>query len=134
MKLKDFLFSLLILAVASVVYAGTITGTWTNALKNTDGTNIATPGQPGALVSSTFEYSLCGPDDTFGVKLGEQVNTTQLTPGAVAASPTIPNIGPGRYCARVVHKNSFGSLSDYSDIGVKVIDAPVPGKPSKPNF
>lgn len=125
--------SLFMCALAGMVLAATTTPSWKNATKNTDDTNIAATG-PGSLKSTSFEWSLCGAGDTFTTRLGIVTNSTQLVPGANASGPSTPDLPPGRYCGRVFHTNTYDVNSDFSDVVVKVIDAPKPGKPTNPSW
>lgn len=112
------------LAVTTAVFAAKITANWTNATENTDQTAIPASG-PGSIASTTVEWSLCGPSDTFVTPIGKVT-----VPGSTNSAATPDNLGPGRYCARAYHTNTYGVNSAPTTVRVKVIEAPTPNPPS----
>ena len=124
MKLQGYVVVALIALASSLAIAATINASWTNATQNTDGSAIPATGA-GSLVSTTVEYGTCN-GNAFGTKIGE---VTSAGTGAVT-----PNLGPGRYCARAFHTNTYGEVSDPSAVGIKVIASPKPNPPSNFSF
>lgn len=111
-----------LLLVAAAAIAAVATGTWTNATQNTDGTAIPATGA-GSLTSTTMEWSVCGTGDTFTTALG------QVTVPANLLTAVTPDLGPGRFCFRAFHTNSYGVASDPSGVVVKVVSPPKPKPP-----
>lgn len=120
-KIASGLFAVFLMI--SVVLAATGTYQWTNAIKNTDGSDIPLTGA-GSISSSVIEYGSCLPGDVFGTKAGEVLVTGNTTLSAVR-----PDLSPGRYCNRMAHRNTYGNQGPWSDVKVLVVDAPTPGKP-----
>jgi hypothetical protein len=111
----------MMLSMAAI--AAVATASWTNATKNTDGTDIPASGA-GSLVSTTVEWATCGAGDTFGTKAGEVVTAS---PGTTRQTP---DLLPGRWCFRAFHTNTYGSTSDPTPVVVKVVAAPKPNPPT----
>lgn len=115
------------MAIAATVGAKVITGRWTDATTNEDGSAIPATGA-GSIASTRFEWGTCN-GSAFGNKLGEV--TVQAGSPRVAPTSDLP---PGTYCGRFIHKNTYGVESDPSDVVTKTIDAPKPGKPQNPSW
>lgn len=115
----------LLAAVATVAFAATLNVSWTNATTNTDGTAIPASG-PGSLTNTVFEYGPCSP--ARDAIVGTPVVVTVPAPATSPALP--PNIGPGTWCGRVRHTNTYGEESAWTGMAVEVVDAPVPNPPS----
>lgn len=94
---------LILLALSATCGAADVTLTWTNATKNTDGTDIgAVPAT--ALVSTTLKWGACNPDDTPAAPLLEQTFPTTIPGNAETGTVTI--FTPGRWCFIGVHTNA----------------------------
>jgi hypothetical protein len=115
------LLVILALVVAAPVMAAVLTATWNNALSNVDGSPIPTSG-PGSIVSTKIEYGTCNLT-AFGTKLGE------FTANYPATSTATPNLGPGTYCFRAIHTNTYGEVSDPSNVISRTVQAPKPNPP-----
>lgn len=108
--------------IATVAVAATASLTWTNATKNTDGSNIPATG-PGSLASTTVEYGSCS-GSNFGAKIGEVVVAGTII------NATVPGLEPGTYCFRAKHTNTYGESSDWTAAVSKTYAAPKPNPPS----
>lgn len=117
-KILAFVLSML----ATVAFAATASLTWTNATKNTDGSNIPATG-PGSLTSTLIEYGSCS-GGAFGTKAGEVVVAGTVT------NTTVPGLEPGTYCFRAKHINTYGEMSDWSAVVSKTYAAPKPNPPT----
>lgn len=122
MNRKILIAAAAMLLVSAVAWAAVAHVSWTNATQNTDGSAIPASG-PGSLVSTTTEWSSCGPGDTFTTKAGELT-----VPKSQTAADT-PDLAVGRWCLRAYHTNTYGVNSDPSGTGVKVVAAPKPNPP-----
>lgn len=108
--------------LAFAAFAATITTSWQNATQNTDNSAIPATGA-GSIVNTRIEWGTCNADN-FGTKMGEK-----LVAGAVTTTDT-PELAPGRWCLRAFHINTYGVVSDTSNVAIKVIDAPKPKPPT----
>lgn len=115
-----FCILLAALCIAGIAQAATVTVTWVNPTTNTDDSAIPASG-PGALTNARIEYGTCN-GAAFGVKAGE---VTRPQP----ATSTTLNLQPGTTCVRVFVSNTYGSESSSSNVGTKVVDAPIPRPP-----
>lgn len=121
--MKKYFFAALAAAFATATFAAILTVSWTNATQNTDNTAIPASG-PGSIASTRIEYGSCAGTNVFGTKAGEVTVTGQGT------TASLPNLGPGTYCARAFHTNTYGEESGPSNVASKTIAAPVPKPPS----
>lgn len=110
------------LALSVAAVAATVGASWTNAVQNTDNSPIAATG-PGALATTTVEWSACGPSDTFTTRAGV------LTVPATQLAATLADPGTGRWCYRALHTNNGGVSSDPTAVLVKDIPVPKPKPP-----
>lgn len=117
-------FAILSLFVATVALGIGLSVTWTNATKNTDNSSIPATG-PGSIASTTITYGTCNAaKDAIAT-----ISGTVSVAGAAQAG-SVPNLAPGLWCAYAQHVNTFGVVSDPSNVGFKDIAAPKPGAPS----
>jgi hypothetical protein len=122
MKTSVKVFLVMIAALFAVpVLAAVFTGTWTNATQNTDGSAIPATG-PGSITQTTLQYGTCNGADFLGL-IGE------VQAAGTATSQSLPDLGPGTYCFRAKHTNTFGNSSAYSNVMTKTVAAPVPNPP-----
>ncbi len=127
--LKKFAIASVAVLIASVAMAATLTMSWENATKNTDGSDIPTSG-PGALTSTTVVWGTCTADKKGVVtELGSIV-----TPYPGTAPATKPTVAPGEYCAYAYHSNTYGEVSAPTDVLSVTKPNPVPGKPQNFSF
>lgn len=122
-----YLIAVILFVAAGAAVAAVLTATWQNATTNTDGSAIPATG-PGSIASTRFEWGTCGSGGTFGTKLGERV-----VAGTVTSAPT-DDLGPGTYCGRGYHTNTYGVESDPSIVVQKVVPAPKPNPPTNLSF
>lgn len=123
---KPLLVGILLTCVASIALAaGALTANWTNATTNTDGTAIPATGA-GSLAKSIVEY---GPCNATKDTVMPPLSTVEVA-GTILTATTPANLAPGTWCAHVRHENTYGSLSDWSDVASKVVVAPKPNKPT----
>jgi hypothetical protein len=107
--------------LAGVAHSATVTTTWVNPTKNTDGTDIPATGV-GSLASAKVEYGTCGPNNVFGTKAGEVLRN-------MPASSATLNLNPGTTCVRVTVTNTYGIESPPSNVASRVVDPPTPQPP-----
>lgn len=118
------------LALSAVALAATLTATWTNPTTNTDSSAIPATGA-GSIASSRLEYGTCTGSGTtlaIGTKMGEVVTT------GMATTAVTPDLAPGTYCGTVKVTNTYGAESGASNVGTKVVAAPIPNKPTNFSF
>lgn len=120
--MKKFLFAIIACVGASVALAAGLNFSWTNAVTNTDGSAIPATG-PGSLTETRVEYGPCNASRTDLLS----VTGTVSAPGTSAVVSTLP---PGEWCARARHVNTYGKVSDPSNVAYRVIDAPTPNPPT----
>lgn len=116
------LIALLACLLSLPAAAGDMVLTWTHPTKNTDNTNIPASG-PGSLTGTRVEWGTCS-GNNFGTKAGEQVVA------APAATYTVTNLAPGKWCARVYARNTYSQESAPTNAVSKVLEAPTPNPPS----
>jgi hypothetical protein len=112
--------ALILALLPAAVMASDINVSWTNPVKNTDGSDIPATGA-GSIASTRVEWGTCS-GTAFGIKAGEQVATgTSTTLTGISAASTV--------CVRAFAKNTYGQESAASNVTSKVIPAPVPLPP-----
>lgn len=116
------LLPFILLAASAIAAAATLSTSWTNPTQNTDSSAIPATG-PGSIASTRVEYGSCS-GTAFGTKSGE------VTVQGAATTASIPNLGPGTWCARAYTTNTYGSESGPSNVASKVIAAPTPNPPT----
>lgn len=121
---------LLLALAASVAMAATLTFTWTNPTQNTDNTAIPSTGA-GSLTNTIIEY---GPCNAAKDALASVTGTLTTANGTITTALTPNTIGPGTWCGRAKVTNTFGEVSDWSNVASKVIDAPKPKPPTNFSF
>lgn len=115
-----------LLLVAGAALAAIATANWTNATQQHDEAGNLSPipaTGPDALVSTTVEWSQCGPGDTFTTKAGD------VTVAASVNNLQTPNLAPGRWCFQAYHSNSYGPGDITTPAIVKVVTPPKPQAP-----
>lgn len=115
-------------AEAQIVPRDAAQVSWVNATQNTDGTAIPTScptgqTQCGRLTSTRVEYGSCGPQNTFGAKVG------QIDVAWPGTSVLVSGLVVQTYCFRAFHRNDYGSESAASNVATKTIQPPTPGSP-----
>jgi hypothetical protein len=123
-KIPLILFLLALTAWApSAAHAASVSLSWQLPSQNVDGTPIPSSGE-GRLEHTRVEWGTCGSNGTFGTSQGSR--TFQMP----ATSGVIPDLVAGTtYCFRAFVQNSYGEVSEASNIVARVIPAPVPQPP-----
>ncbi len=109
--------------LATAALAAVSTATWNNATTNTDDSAIPASG-PGSIATTTVEWSVCGPSDSFTTRAG-----AVTVPGTTRTAQTA-DLSVGRWCVRGFHTNTYGESSDPSNVVVRVVTPPKPRPPS----
>ena len=111
-------------AFATVAFAAVLSFSWTAPTENTDGSAIPSSGA-GSLTEYVISYGPCNSGRTA---------LTSVTGTVVRAAPNLsavsPDLAPGTWCGYAQARNTYGVLSDPSNVGFKVIDAPKPKPPT----
>ncbi len=116
------LIALILMLITTQAWAASAKITWTMPTETEDALPVPAIGSD-AIVSSTIEYSVCGANDGFGVKLGEIVVAVPKTSGVV----TVPTAG--RYCFRA-YVSTASERSEYSNVIAKVLSGSKPKAPT----
>lgn len=118
----------LALLVGLAAYAAVINISWTNATTNTDGSAIPSTGD-GRIIATNIEYGPCN-----AARDGLASVTNTIVVSGTAATAQTPDLPPGTWCARAAHVNSYNKASAWSDVAVRVIEAPTPNRPTNFTF
>ena len=127
-KLLAFFVTVPGLLIAGLALAAILTVNWQNATTNTDGSAIPASG-PGSLTETRIEYGTCNAART---AIASVLGT--ITVPGTATTAQSPDLGPGVYCARAQHVNTYGVASDWSNVASREILAPKPNPPSNFGF
>lgn len=119
MKSLRYIAAGLAVLFVGVVFAATITATWTNPTQNTDGTTLASS----EIKQTRIEYGTCN-GTAFGAKSGEVIVE------GVGTTTSVQGLTPGTWCARAYTTSIYGVESDASNVASKVVAAPKPNAPS----
>lgn len=114
------LLVLLVLFTGSA-FADTVTVSWQNATKNTDGSDIVASG-PGSLVQTTIYYSKCVNGD-----LASDPPARVVAPSVLETDFDLSE--PADWCFRGTHTNTYGQESEVSNLAVKAVAPPIPDPP-----
>lgn len=110
--------------LATVALAAVLNFSWTNPTQNTDGSAIPASGA-GSLTETVVSYGPCNAGRTGLTSITGTVTRTQ--PNLTAGSPNLP---PGTWCGYAQVKNTYGELSDPSNVDFEVVAAPKPNPPT----
>jgi len=112
------LLLVMLLLLPALAVAGTGRLTWTMPTEDEDGQPVLAS----EIVSTTVEYSRCGPDDVFGPKLGELTVMSPQTSGNIVVSKA------GLYCFRA-YVSTVDEKSNYSNTVAKELAGKKPKAP-----
>ena len=108
--------------IATPLWAGNVTLTWTNATQNEDGSAIPATGD-NSLDTTTLEYAAC---------ISGQLSAPRLSKTVAASFETdiVSIVTPGDWCFVAFHTNVAGTRSAESNIAIKTILPAVPNPPA----
>lgn len=109
------------LLACGIAWAAVHSSSWTKATTNTDGSAI--PATGAGSITTTVEYGTCN-GQGFGTRIADVIAGTSSS-----TAPT-PNLGPGTYCFRAKHTNTYGVDSDWSQVAQLIEAPPKPNPPT----
>lgn len=121
---KRFALGAALLAIASVALAATLNFSWTAPTENTDGSPVPASGA-GSITEYVVTYGPCNASRTQLASI-----TGTLTRAAPNLTVISPDMAPGTWCGYAQAKNTYGEVSDPSNVAFKVIAAPKPKPPT----